>query len=185
MEFEAHALSYLHNNVPLEFMMSTLMRQASSCIFGLAPLLKGMVSRRLGDILSDYCGEDGNITVSDLENVKMGQLEAEFRTMAKRVLELSENLPQTDEKLDRLLEVVENKNHQENNKIILFSSFCHTLRYVEQHLLEKGYRVAQVNGSVKDEERLALRQRFELPAANENALDILLFTEVGCEGLDY
>ena len=184
MEFEAHALSYLHNNVPLEFMMSTLMRQASSCIFGLAPL-KGMVSRRLGDILSDYCGEDGNITVSDLENVKMGQLEAEFRTMAKRVIELSENLPQTDEKLDRLLEVVENKSHQENNKIILFSSFRHTLRYVEQHLLEKGYRVAQVNGSVKDEERLALRQRFELPAANENALDILLFTEVGCEGLDY
>lgn len=185
MEFEAHALSYLHNNVPLEFMMSTLMRQASSCIFGLAPLLKGMVSRRLGDILSDYCGEDGNITVSDLENIKMGQLEAEFRTMAKRVIELSENLPQTDEKLDRLLEVVENKSHQENNKIILFSSFRHTLRYVEQHLLEKGYRVAQVNGSVKDEERLALRQRFELSAENENALDILLFTEVGCEGLDY
>ena len=185
MEFEAHALSYLHNNVPLEFMMSTLMRQASSCIFGLAPLLKGMVSRRLGDILSDYCGEDGNITISDLENVKMGQLETEFRAMANRVIELSENLPQTDEKLDRLLEVVENKSHQENNKIILFSSFRHTLRYVEQHLLEKGYRVAQVNGSVKDEERLALRQRFELPAANENALDILLFTEVGCEGLDY
>lgn len=185
MEFESHALSYLHNNVPLEFMMSTLMRQASSCIFGLAPLLKGMVSRRLGDILSDYCGEDGSITVDDLENIKMGQLEEEFRAMAERVIELSENLPQTDEKLDRLLEVVENKNRQKNNKIILFSSFRHTLRYVERHLMEKGYRVAQINGSVKDEERLALRQRFELPAKNENALDILLFTEVGCEGLDY
>lgn len=185
MEFESHALSYLHNNVPLEFMMSTLMRQASSCIFGLAPLLKGMVSRRLGDILSDYCGEDGSITVDDLENIKMGQLEEEFRAMAERVIELSENLPQTDEKLDRLLEVVENKNRQKNNKIILFSSFRHTLRYVERHLMEKGYRVAQVNGSVKDEERLALRQRFELSAENENALDILLFTEVGCEGLDY
>ena len=185
MEFESHALSYLHNNVPLEFMMSTLMRQASSCIFGLAPLLKGMVSRRLGDILSDYCGEDGSITVDDLENIKMGQLEEEFRAMAERVIERSENLPQTDEKLDRLLEVVENKNRQKNNKIILFSSFRHTLRYVERHLMEKGYRVAQINGSVKDEERLALRQRFELPAENENALDILLFTEVGCEGLDY
>lgn len=185
MEFESHALSYLHNNVPLEFMMSTLMRQASSCIFGLAPLLKGMVSRRLGDILSDYCGEDGSITVDDLENIKMGQLEEEFRAMAERVIELSENLPQTDEKLDRLLEVVENKNRQKNNKIILFSSFRHTLRYVERYLMEKGYRVAQINGSVKDEERLALRQRFELPAENENALDILLFTEVGCEGLDY
>ena len=67
MDFESHALSYLHNNVPLEFMMSTLMRQASSCIFGLAPLLKGMVTRRLGDILSDYCDEDGALTVNELE----------------------------------------------------------------------------------------------------------------------
>lgn len=185
MDFESHALSYLHNNVPLEFMMSTLMRQASSCIFGLAPLLKGMVTRRLGDILSDYCDEDGALTVNELENLSMGSLEAEFRAMANHVIELSENLPQTDEKLERLLEVIETKSHQQNNKIILFSSFRHTLRYIEQHLAEKGYRVAQVNGSVKDEERLALRQRFELPVNNANALDILLFTEVGCEGLDY
>lgn len=185
MDFESHALSYLHNNVPLEFMMSTLMRQASSCIFGLAPLLKGMVTRRLGDILSDYCDEDGALTVNELENLSMGSLEAEFRAMANHVIELSENLPQTDEKLERLLEVIETKSHQQNNKIILFSSFRHTLRYIEQHLAEKGYRVAQVNGSVKDEERLALRQRFELPVDNANALDILLFTEVGCEGLDY
>lgn len=185
MDFESHALSYLHNNVPLEFMMSTLMRQASSCIFGLAPLLKGMVTRRLGDILSDYCDEDGALTVNELENLSMGSLEAEFRAMANHVIELSENLPQTDEKLERLLEVIETKSHQQNNKIILFSSFRHTLRYIEQHLAEKGYRVAQVNGSVKDEERLALRQRFELPVDNANAMDILLFTEVGCEGLDY
>lgn len=45
--------------------------------------------------------------------------------------------------------------------------------------------MAQVNGSVKDEERLALRQRFELPAEDPAALEMLLFTEVGCEGLDY
>lgn len=42
-----------------------------------------------------------------------------------------------------------------------------------------------MNGSVKDEERLALRQRFELPAEDPAALEMLLFTEVGCEGLDY
>lgn len=185
MDFESNALSYLHSSVPLTFMMSTLMRQASSCIFGLAPLLKGMVNRRLADVLSDYCAEDGNISVDDLENIKLGGLEADFRKMANYVIELSENLPQTDEKLDRLFEVIENKSHQPNNKIILFSSFRHTLRYLEQHLVERGYRVAQVNGSVKDEERLDLRKRFELPADNANALDILLFTEVGCEGLDY
>ena len=86
MDFESHALSYLHNNVPLEFMMSTLMRQASSCIFGLAPLLKGMVTRRLGDILSDYCDEEGTLTVNELENLSMGSLEAEFRSMANHVI---------------------------------------------------------------------------------------------------
>lgn len=185
MDFESHALSYLHNNVPLEFMMSTLMRQASSCIFGLAPLLKGMVTRRLGDILSDCCDEEGTVTIDELEKLNMGSLETEFRAMANHVIELSENLSQADEKLDRLLEVVENKSHQKNNKIILFSSFRHTLNYVEKALVGKGYRVAQVNGSVKDEERLALRQRFELPAEDPAALEMLLFTEVGCEGLDY
>ena len=144
MDFESNALSYLHSSVPLTFMMSTLLRQASSCIFGLAPLLKGMVNRRLADVLSDYCAEDGNISVDDLENIKLGGLEADFRKMANYVIELSENLPQTDEKLDRLFEVIENKSHQPNNKIILFSSFRHTLRYLEQHLVERGYRVAQV-----------------------------------------
>jgi len=185
MAFEGKALRYLHSNVPLEFMMSTLMRQASSCIFGLAPLLKGMVARRLGDILLDCCDEEGTVTVNELETLNMGPLETEFHAMAKHVIELSESLPQTDEKLDRLLEIVEYKNKQPNNKIILFSSFRHTLNYIEKALIRKGYRVAQVNGSVKDEKRLILRQRFELPAGNDAALDILLFTEVGCEGLDY
>lgn len=144
-----------------------------------------MVTRRLGDILSDCCDEEGTVTIDELEKLNMGSLETEFRAMANHVIELSENLSQADEKLDRLLEVVENKSHQKNNKIILFSSFRHTLNYVEKALVGKGYRVAQVNGSVKDEERLALRQRFELPAEDPAALEMLLFTEVGCEGLDY
>lgn len=39
-----------------------------------------------------------------------------------------------------------------------------------------------------DEDRRALRKRFnpaETPIANSEALDVLLFSEVGCEGLDY
>ena len=135
------------------------------------------------NILSDCCDEEGTVTIDELEKLNMGSLETEFRAMANHVIELSENLSQADEKLDRLLEVVENKSHQKNNKIILFSSFRHTLNYVEKALVGKGYRVAQVNGSVKDEERLALRQRFELPAEDPAALEMLLFTEVGCEGL--
>jgi SNF2 family DNA or RNA helicase len=42
-----------------------------------------------------------------------------------------------------------------------------------------------VDGSVPDEDRFALRERFALPKEDTNALDVLLFSEVGSEGLDY
>lgn len=45
--------------------------------------------------------------------------------------------------------------------------------------------MGQVDGSVPDEERFAMRQRFLLDRDNDNAIDVLLFSEVGCEGLDY
>lgn len=71
------------------------------------------------------------------------------------------------------------------NRIILFSSFRHTLSYLETKLRSRNYRVAQINGSIKDDDRGALRERFELDRNDPDALDILLFTEVGSEGLDY
>ena len=45
--------------------------------------------------------------------------------------------------------------------------------------------MGQVDGSVPDEERFAMRQRFLLDRDDDNAIDVLLFSEVGCEGLDY
>ena len=56
---------------------------------------------------------------------------------------------------------------------------------VIEKLKNAGIRVAQIDGSVKDETRRELRERFELDKADPNALDMLLFTEVGSEGLDY
>ena len=38
---------------------------------------------------------------------------------------------------------------------------------------------------MKDEQRYELKRRFELERENPDAIDILLFTEVGSEGLDY
>ena len=52
-------------------------------------------------------------------------------------------------------------------------------------MLSRNYRVAQIDGSVKDEQRRNLRARFELDKSNPEALDILLFTEVGSEGPVY
>ena len=68
---------------------------------------------------------------------------------------------------------------------MLFSSFRHTLSYLYEHLKADGVRVGMVHGGTPDEERIALRSRFEQPHENGDTLDVLLFSEIGCEGLDY
>ena len=67
---------------------------------------------------------------------------------------------------------------------MLFSSFRHTLHYLYERLRADGLRVGMLHGGTPDEERLALRNRFAMPREDSNTLDILLFSEIGCEGLD-
>ncbi|MBQ6700716.1 MAG: DEAD/DEAH box helicase family protein [Oscillospiraceae bacterium] len=178
LKFEYNALSVLHNVRSIPFMMSTIRRQAASCIFGLAPQIHDIINRRFKQI-----SDDPEIDVDDLE------LESNTTSvlvdLAKRVIYLAENLPEEDPKFESVLKIVEEKQKIENNKIILFSSFRHTLNYVYKKFKSLNYRVAQIDGSVKDDERRALRERFELDRNNPEALDMLLFTEVGSEGLDY
>jgi hypothetical protein len=46
-------------------------------------------------------------------------------------------------------------------------------------------RIGLIQGDIPDEIRRELRNRFSLPKEYPQALDILLSSEVGCEGLDY
>ena len=178
LHFEYDALAKLHNVRNIPFMMSTIRRQAASCIFGLAPHIRDLITRRF-----DQMVEDPNV---DLDNYDLdAKATSTLMVLAKHVLELADLLPEEDPKLDSVLKVIDEKQKQENNKIILFSSFRHTLSYLEKKLLGLNYRVAQINGNIKDDDRRALRERFELDKSDPDALDILLFTEVGSEGLDY
>ena len=169
--FERKALSLLHGNVrSIPFMMTTLKRQAASCIFGLAPHIGDWIHKRLDEIEAEFGVYEG---VEVLENA------------ALNLIRKAENLPETDPKLDSMLEVIKEKQTQENNKVLIFSEYKYTLTYLRTKLRAEGYRVEQVDGSVKDADRQDIRGRFELPKDNNDAVDILLFTEVGTEGLDY
>ena len=178
LTFEVAALSKLHGGRGVKFMMSTIRRQAASCIFGLAPHINDLIERRFEQLQDDPSFEYDQGDFKDLD-IDM------FKSMASEILELSENLPPDDPKFDGVLEIVKEKQNLDNNKIILFSTFRYTLYYVKRKLLEAGIRVAQIDGSVDNETRLELRQHFEQPKDNTDAIDILLFTEVGSEGLDY
>jgi ATP-dependent helicase HepA len=178
LQFEYAALSTLHNARSIPFMMSTIRRQAASCIFGLAPYIRDIINRRFVQMNDD---PDIDFDLEELDGGDAGT----FSGMAKHILDLADNLPEDDPKFDSLLEIINQKQTYENNKIILFSTFRHTLAYLRKKLLALGLRVDQIDGSVKDDKRLELRQHFELPKENPDAIDILLFTEVGSEGLDY
>ena len=178
LEFERRTLSRLHDTRTVPFMMSTIRRQAASCIFGLAPYIRDIIERRIQQMNDD---PEADYSFLDTDN-RVGDVISESAT---RLLELAEDLPEEDPKFDETIKVIRKKQEMLNNKIMLFSTFRHTLGYLKPRLASLGYRVEQIDGSVKDEERYQLKSRFELPKDDSGAIDILLFTEVGSEGLDY
>lgn len=176
--FESTALTQLHGSRSVRFMMCTIMRQAASCIYGLAPFMNDIVAKRLSQIQ-----EDGELY--EVEYDMNFEEENSLFELADEIEILSRKLPQNDPKFEKMYEVICQKQEEENNRVIIFSSFRHTLAYLKKNLKARGIRVGQVDGSVADEERFAMRERFVLERENKNAIDVLLFSEVGCEGLDY
>ena len=120
LNFERTALSTLHNPRSVPFMMSTIKRQAASCIFGLAPHMRDIIERRIQQM-----NDDPEVDYSDFsfDGTSMDALSS----IAKRVLDLADALPEEDPKLDAVLSIIEQKQQFENNKIMVFSTFRHTL----------------------------------------------------------
>jgi len=174
--FQAKALEAVYGERSVDFLISMIRRQAASCIFGLAPFITTLLQRRLS-ALEWMENSDEEMPASDF-----------FQTLENEALaiaELAEQLPPEDPKYNALLHVVKEKNMLPNNKAMIFSSFRHTLAYLERKLQRDGIRIGLVHGDIKDEDRMALRNRFELPKDDPSAIDVMLFSEVGCEGLDY
>lgn len=160
----------------LDFVLSTLQRQAASCLNGLAPFVEDLLQRKLSsEELSEADVEVDELDASDL----VGFID-EIREVAREAAALTE-----DPKLDRLVTYVDEKQGLANNKLLVFSTFRHTLRYLLDHLTATGVRIGLVHGGVPDDERRDLRARFAKVRADPEALDVLLSSEVGTEGLDY
>lgn len=173
-------LAQVHCTDNTKFMMTTLRRQTASCLFGLVPMLEEILYRHAYEIEeTDLFDMPASIELQDLESVQ---------TRIEKILDMAKHLPEEDPKLDAMLDVIENKQREPKKKIMIFSSFRHTLRYLEKKLSAAGFRIGVIHGGVPDEERREMRRRFhpqetspELP----EAIDVLLFSDVGCEGLDY
>ncbi|KXK00879.1 MAG: superfamily II DNA/RNA helicase [Acidobacteria bacterium OLB17] len=176
LRIQAEIFSQIHNGVNVKFMMTTIRRQAASCLFGLAPLLEDILNRHLDELSWEEADDSG---IPEYEAI------APIENQIQTLLRAARSLEPTDPKLEALRNLLREKQDLPNNKVMLFSSFRHTLAYLFDHLSKDGFRVGLVHGGTPDEDRVSLRARFEKPKEDADCLDLLLFSEIGCEGLDY
>ncbi len=169
--------STIHCTDNTKFMMTTIRRQTASCLFGLIPMLKDILYRHMFELIDE--------TYVDSDVISDGLNSKDITARIEQIIELAESLPPDDPKLDRMLTIIKDKNSEENNKVMVFSTFKHTLNYLYKKLVNAGLRAGLISGDVSDDDRRELRRRFEAPKADPTAIDVLLFSEVGCEGLDY
>ncbi len=177
LQIQAEIFSRIHGDTHVKFMMTTIRRQAASCLYGLVPFLQEILNRHIDELTWEEADNTGDApSVAVVEAIE---------TKIKIILEKARNLDPEDPKLDALRKILRNKQALPNNKVMLFSSFRHTLHYLYQHLKVDDFRIGLVHGGTSDEERIEFRDRFKLDRDHDNAVDILLFSEIGCEGLDY
>lgn len=177
LQVQAEIFAGLHGDINVKFMMSTIRRQAASCLYGLVPFLEDILNRHIDEL--EWAEIDHEMTEPQ------DNLFDEIQLQIQQILTNARTLDPHDPKYERLRRIIEDKQTLSNNKIILFSSFRHTLHYLYERLKSDNFRVEMVHGGTPDEERMALRGRFEKPRGEADSLDVLLFSEIGCEGLDY
>ncbi|MBK5964241.1 helicase [Thiocystis minor] len=177
LDLVARILTFCHGQQNVKFMMTTIRRQAASCIYGLAPLLRNILGGKLDQLEAMESGDsDIEVDFSFVDQVR-ADIEA--------LLEQAADLDPQDPKVDAFVKVLRDKGQMSNNKALVFSTYRHTLAYLADHTQRAGMRYGLIHGDVPDEERADLRRRFALPKDLPEALDVLLSSEVGCEGLDF
>ena len=119
---------------------------------------------------------DDDLTQSDGED---HPLRDRLASLARR-LNRTERLEEVDTKFEMLLSQLRQLwNSEPNTKVIVFSSFKPTLRYLEQRLREQNIGCELLHGSVS-EPRDGILKRFR----EEQRAHVLLSSEVGSEGVD-
>ena len=173
----AGILARCHGQQNVKFMMTTIRRQTASCLYGLAPLLEDMLNGKLSQLEVMEASDSGDeIDLSFVEDV---------RSEIESILDHARKLDPHDPKVKAFVKVLQDKSAMENNKALVFSTFRHTLGYLAAHVEKAGVRYGLVHGGIDHDDRAEIRRRFALPKNAPEAIDILLSSEVGCEGLDF
>ncbi len=179
ISFRCHLLSERYDPRVTKLILDTLERQAASSINAIVGVIDQLLASgrlNISDLTDDPESYDEPVIPTPTG------LEEEGRVL----LDAARNLSDDDPKFAQLLHLVRDTLDDEGpGKVLVFSYFLHTIDYLRNRLEREGVRVGVVTGKVKDEEREAIRDRFRKHRDSSTAIDVLLSSEVGCEGLDY
>ena len=149
--------------------------------------------------ISDVDIEDNEVFESDLglDAASVGKMLNVLKEEYQELIQKIHALNGVDSKYDALRTLVGNVWNMlpENPRIIVFSFYVGTLKYLRKKLSADGYRVALMYGktphdtpvkSLVDEDGFPIIGRQDIMKAFKNGeYDILLASEVGGEGLDF
>lgn len=170
--------------------LNGLERIAASSIIALEKNIKKFIymsDEQFAELLS----EDGEVDLKTAKVMKK-MLEESYSDLLRKVKLVGNN----DSKYSTFKQLVENVQEASgsNKRIIVFSFYTETLRYLRRRLTEDGYRVALMYGKTpeetpnnqKDEDGFKIYGRSEIMKDFEDGkYDIMLVSEVGGEGLDF
>ena len=181
------ALRHKKKNMCLIFLLIIMQRMVTSS----TAAIRQSLERRL-DVLETENTKVGTLREEDLDDLDIEDgvdeaLEAisldmkEEMAELQRLIELAKQAEYQypDVKIEKLGEIVDSLlGADKNQKIIIFTEFVATQSYLKKILINKGYTVTVLNGSMSIEERNLAMHEFR------DSTNIFISTDAGGEGLN-
>ncbi|MCH4095446.1 MAG: DEAD/DEAH box helicase [Acidaminococcus provencensis] len=181
------ALRNRKKNMCLIFLLIIMQRMVTSS----TAAVRQSLERRL-KVLQDQATKIGSLTEEDLDelNIEDGveeALEAISLDNDEEIAELQQiisvakqaEFQHPDVKVETLLDTIDSiLSEDANQKIIVFTEFVATQKYLQKILIGRGYTVSALNGSMSIDERNIALQDFR------DRANIFISTDAGGEGLN-
>lgn len=130
----------------------------------------------------------------NIDNIMDGNFE-DLNQLAEFLQLLTETKPEKDDKLKALIKLLKNDAVLKKEKVIIFSEFADTARYLEQQLGKAGISgICRIDGSSSQKHRSDVIRRFapyynrlssaEITAQGKEEIRVLIATDILSEGLN-
>ena len=155
--------------------LNTPQRRLASSIAGMVEFYREEGTLAIDDDDSD--GFDGDATEAPDPAMDPDRLRA-----ALHALVVAWPPDEPDSKYEKLRQVLgEMRDSGRTQKILIFATFKHTIRYLALRLAREGFGVVAMSGDTPAEERPALITRFR----EDQRTTVMVSSRVGSEGLDF